>query len=307
MLCVVVPSAWIVVACCAPSVDACVAIVAYCSTSSSCVLLCAQWCLLCLTWIVEPGLFVTAPLPWKVQAPYCALVIDTVLLSYWALPVVDTVLTQGPCSNQLYMYCWCTLYTRYHRVLYQLFQLFQHIYLSIYLSIYPSTCLSVCLSIYLSISNFILLLQMNGLFPMNFVSLVQDVESSRPATNPIVISRLALSFLTHQRRWLYFSYASIMEYHRTYQNDPLKLFGIAAVLEHLNRGKTKYDQILFCRPLPHQDRDSRYHLGEESVFFKSIHIISSNFSWCDLKERWLINHTVRSLSGSQCQHHAICI
>ena len=74
------------------------------------------------------------------------------------------------------------------------------------------------------------------------------------------------------------SYASNMEYHRTYQTDPLKLFGLPAVLEHLNSGKTKYDQILLCRPLPHQDRDSRYHLGEESVFFKSIHIISSNFS-----------------------------
>ena len=153
MLCVVVPSACIVVACCAPSVDACVAIVAYCSTSSSCVLLCAQWCLLCLTWIVEPGLFVAAPLPWKSSSSLLCTCDwhSAVLFSYWALPVVDTVLTQGPCSNQLYMYCWCTLYTRYHRVLYQLFQLFQHICLSIYLSTFLSIYLSMCLSIYLSI------------------------------------------------------------------------------------------------------------------------------------------------------------
>ena len=73
-----------------------------------------------------------------------------------------------------------------------------------------------------------------------------------------------------------------MEYHATCQNDPLKLFGIATVLEHLcstpNRKKNKYDQILLCGPLPHQDWDSRYHFGEESVFFISIHIISSSFT-----------------------------
>jgi len=37
-----------------------------------------------------------------------------------------------------------------------------------------------------------------------------------------------------KRKWLYLSKTGIVEFHGTYQNDPLKLFGIAAVLEHLS-------------------------------------------------------------------------
>ena len=41
--------------------------------------------------------------------------------------------------------------------------------------------------------------------------------------------------------------------------------------------------------------------------FTSVHIISISFSWFDLKERWLMNDTVRSLSGLKPQNLAICI
>ena len=68
MLSVVVPSACVVVVgCCAPSVDA-VAIVANYFRRVVLVSCCAQWCLLFLTWIVEPGLLVAAPLPCKIPS-----------------------------------------------------------------------------------------------------------------------------------------------------------------------------------------------------------------------------------------------
>jgi len=53
---------------------------------------------------------------------------------------------------------------------------------------------------------------------------------------------------------------NIMEH----QNDPLKLFGISTLLEYPRS--------------THQDRDSRYHVGEESVHFVLFHIISSSFN-----------------------------
>ena len=154
MLCVVVPSACIVVACRAPSVDACVAIVAYCSTSSSCVLLCAQWCLLCLTWIVEPGLFVAAPLPWKkFKLP---------IVHLWlTLSCIVFLLGSASCRHCLDPRALqqSTVHVLLMYIVHQVSQSFVSTistististYLSIYLSIYLSFFLSIYLSIYLS-------------------------------------------------------------------------------------------------------------------------------------------------------------
>ena len=90
-----------------------------------------------------------------------------------------------------------------------------------------------------------------------------------------------------------------MEYHRTYQNEPLEFFGTATVLEHLrstpNRRKTWYDQILLCRPLPHQDRDSRYHFGEEPCFsYQFISFLAALLIWFEGTILLLINDTIQS-------------
>ena len=65
MLCVVVPSSC-VVCCCAPFVEA-VAIVVHTFVECFLCIVVRSGVLLLLTWIVEPGLLVAAPLPCKTQ------------------------------------------------------------------------------------------------------------------------------------------------------------------------------------------------------------------------------------------------
>ena len=157
---------------------------------------------------------------------------------------------------------------------------------------------------------------MNGPLRMSSASLVKDVQSSRPAQAPLSFKDLrdlssqikgsgcmvkrcqkpALWSITEHIRMILWNFLALPQCWNIYA-------------PHQIVEKTRYDHILFCRPLLHQDSDSdsRYDFGEEYVFFTSIHFISISFTWFDLKERWLINDTVWSLSGLQRQNHTICI
>ena len=66
---------------------------------------CAQWCLLLLTWIVEPGLLVAAPLPCKIPTvPYCALV-NSLSCIVFSLGNCHSKLDPRALQIDMYMYC----------------------------------------------------------------------------------------------------------------------------------------------------------------------------------------------------------
>ena len=124
---------------------------------------------------------------------------------------------------------------------------------------------------------------MNGPLRMSFASLVKDVQSSRPAQAPLSFKDLrdlssqikgsgcmvkrcqkpALWSITEHIRMILWNFLALPQCWNIYA-------------PHQIVEKTRYDQILFCRPLLHQDSDSdsRYDFGEEYVFF---HISSFHF------------------------------
>ena len=70
--------------------------------------------------------------------------------------------------------------------------------------------------------------------------------------------------------------------------------------------KTWSDTLMFAAVEKTSGRGLKVSFWWRIHVFTSIHIISISFSWFDLKERWLINDTVRSLSGLRPQNLAIC-